>query len=278
MQKLRAIFGGSSPIAVTALLSVVLLMSVTAVRITLALKPPAKEAPIVVAAAAAVASSTQDDSFSQQSRLLLGQTDITDTGAATSTDHLSLIGPMIAGEMLGSYARIKDSGQSYTKEDLRSAAEKIAEHVKAVVAFDAFSNSDFATDDDSSTERVRVYRDDLQNAFKPLARIPSAEYVIYAHYVETSDPKYLTELKDAAEAYRVSANAAAKIVVPRDAINYHREILNSLRAFASVLDGLASHGDDPFASVALLRTYNEKEQVVYDAFDGMRAYYAKKQL
>ena len=133
-------------------------------------------------------------------------------------------------------------------------------------------------DADSSIDRVRSYRDDLQAALKPLSSIPSAEYVIYGHYVETSDPVYIQQLKDAAEAYRVSANNASRIVVPRDAINYHRDMLNSLRAFASVLDGLASHGDDPFASVALLRTYNEKEKGIFDAFDRMRAYYGKKEL
>jgi hypothetical protein len=218
------------------------------------------------------------DSFDQQSMVLLGMSDSTDLDATTTNDHLSLIGPMIAGEMLGTYARILDSGQDYTKEDLREAAARIADRMKAAVAYDAFENSDFTVDPDSSTERVRVYRDQLQEAFKPLSSIPSAEYVIYGHYVETSDPKYLTQLRDAAAAYRASADAGAQIRVPQDAINYHRELLNSLRAFAAVLDGLVSHGDDPYASVALLRTYNEKEQGIYDSFDRMRSLFARKSL
>ena len=223
VQKLRAIFGGFSPIAVTALLSIVLLVSVTAVRVTLALRPAAPQTPgAEVAAAGSPATGTDLDSFDQQSMILLGQTDATDMDATTTTDHLSLIGPMIASEMLGSYARIRENGDDYTKEDLRNAAAKIAEHMKAAVAYDAFENTDFATDPDSSTGRVRTYRDELQTALKPLDAIPSAEYVIYGHYVETNDPKYLEQLKDAANAYRISADAASRVVVPRDALNYHR--------------------------------------------------------
>ncbi|MBP9757940.1 MAG: hypothetical protein KBD06_05035 [Candidatus Pacebacteria bacterium] len=277
MQKLRAVFGGFSPIAITAMLSVALLISVTTARVVIALRPASAET-VPTALAALTASSSEEILFAQQQMLLLGESDLTDMRATSTTDHLSLIGPMIAAEILGTYAQIRDSGEEYTKEDLRSAAAKIAEHMKAVVAYAPFDNSDFKTDSDSSTERVRSYRDDMVNALKPLSSIPSAEYVIYGHYVETSDPIYIQQLKDAAESYRQSANNAALIVVPRDAVNYHRDLLNSLRAFASVLDGLASHGDDPFASVALLRTYNDKEKGIYDAFDNMRAYYGKKEL
>jgi hypothetical protein len=281
VQKLRAVFGGFSPIAVTALLSIALLLSVSVVRITLALRPAPAEPAVVAAVDATTPSDTTPvplDSFDQQSMFLLGMSDSTDLDATTTNDHLSLIGPMIAGEMLGTYARILDSGQDYTKEDLRQAAARIAERMKAAVAYDAFENSDFTIDPDSSAERVRVYRDQLQEALKPLSSIPSAEYVIYGHYVETSDPKYLTQLTDAAAAYRASADAGAQIRVPQDAINYHRELLNSLRAFAAVLDGLVSHGDDSYASVALLRTYNEKEQGIYDSFDRMRSLFARKSL
>ena len=276
MQQLRAIFGGFSPIAITAILSVVLLVTVATARVVIALRPPQLEAPAITRATL-VASTSEETLFSQQQMLLLGQTDSTDTNASSTTDHLSLIGPMIAGEILGSYSVIREK-TDYTKDDLRSAAAKIAEHMKAAVAYDVFENGDFKTVSDTSTERVRAYRDELQNALTPLSSISGAEYETYGRYVETSDPKYLVQLKSAAEAYRVSANNAAKITVPRDSINYHRELLNSLRAFSSVLDGLAAHGNDPFASVALLRTYNEKEQEIFDSFNGMRGYYAKKSL
>ncbi len=276
VQKLRAIFGGSSPIAVTAFLSVLVLVCVSTARVVAFLRPPV--ALETALAASQTSTPSSDDAQWQQEMLLLGLATSTDADmTATSTDHLSMIGPMIAGQILDTYSQITANG-NYTQQDLRTAAEKIAVYMKAAVSYDAFENSDFKTDADVSSTGVRAYRDNLLKALEPISSIPGAEYEIYGRYVETSDPKYLVQLKDAANTYRTAAANAAAIRVPSDAINYHREVLNSLRAFASVLDGLADHADDPFASVALLRTYNEKEQGIHDSYDRMRSYYAKKSL
>ncbi len=278
MQKLRGILGGSSSIAVTATLSILLLGGVSVARIIALIRPP------VASPIAAIASSTpsQKDLSDgtpdlQQALLLLGKTTSTDSSATTSTDHLAMIGPMIKGELFGSYSAIRANG-AYTQDDLRTAAEKIAVYLKAAVSYDMFKNGDFKTDPDVSTERVRTYRDNLLTALAPISSIPNAEYEIYGRYVETSDKKYLVRLKDAANSYRAAAKAGASLTVPSDAVNYHREVLNSLRAFSSVLDGLADHADDPFASVALLRTYNEKEQGIHDAYNALRSYFAKKSI
>lgn len=252
---------------------------VGAVRITLALRPTPTIEPKVASPSTIGDAPVDDyDSFDQQSMMLLGMTGMSEMDATTTTDHLALIGPMVASEILGTYARIRERGDNYTNEDLQAAGEKIAKHMKAIVAYDAFENDDFTTGDDTTSAGVRVYRDNLVAALKPIDAIGSAEYVIYGHYMETSDPKYLKQLQDASAAYRAATDAASKITVPRDAVNYHRDLLNSLRAFGSVLDGLVTHGEDPFASAALLRTYTEKEQQIADAYNRMRAYYAKKEI
>lgn len=273
MQKLRAVLGGFSPIAVTALLSVLVLGGVSIARVVTMLRPPVVEKNIAEAAAPEPVNSAAW----KQEMLLLGLSTDTDGDAATTTDHLAMIGPMIVGEILGSYDEIRANGD-YTKDDLRNAAAKISVYMKAAVSYDAFENSDFTTDADVSTERVSIYRDELVRALAPIDRIPGAEYEIYGSYVETSDPKYLQQLKDASSAYRTAAESASHIKIPSDAINYHRELLNSLRAFSSVLEGLSDHANDPFASVALLRTYNEKEKEIKDSYARMRSYYTKKSL
>jgi hypothetical protein len=274
VQKLRSIFGGFSPIAVTALFSALILGSVIVAETVALLRPqatpvaadetPATSTPVVAA----------DD---LQQLLLLGLATSTDASATSTNDHLSIIGPMVSAEIIGSYEALVESG-SYTKEDLRNAGAQIAANMKAAVTYEAFRNTDFKTDPDVSVERVRTYRDDLQRTLAPLSAIPGAEYEIYAQYVQTNDPKYLMELKDAANTYRTVANAAAALTIPRDSIDYHRDLLNSLRAFAPVLDGLVDYSTDQFASLALLRTYNEKEQGIYNAFNRMRSYYGKKGL
>lgn len=275
VQKLRAIFGGFSPIAVTALLSVIILGSVAIARTVAVLFPPAVQIASAEASAATSTPAVSPDAL--QELLLLGLATSTDAAAAAGTDHLSMIGPMVVGQILGTYNALRESG-AYTTDDLRDAATEIAESMKAAVSYEPFENDDFKTSSDVSAERARSYRDDLQRTLAPLSAIPGAEYEIYGRYVETHDQTYLLQLKDAAHTYRTVANSAAALTIPRDAITEHRDLLNALRAFSSVLDGLTDHADDPYASVALLRTYTEKEQVLYEAFNHMRSYYAKKEL
>ncbi len=276
MQKLRLLFSGLSPIAVTALLSVLVLAGVSIVRVITIMRPPAT--PVVATAAAEAASSDPEVTADWvQELMLLGLIDASDAPAATSTDHLAMIGPMIMGEIYGSYSALKERG-NYTKDDLQAAAARISESMKAAIAYEAFKTSDFTIDSDTSQKRVGAYRDELLVALAPISSIQEAEYVTLSRYVETKDPAYLSQLKDAARAYQAATERASIIIVPKDAVTYHRDVLNALRGFSAVLDGMTDHAEDPFASVALLRAYAEKEQGIKASYDQLRAYYANKAL
>lgn len=258
----------------TAFLSVLILGGVSLSRAVAYFHPPA-DAVVAVAPAEDADDTPELTAEMLQEMILLGLTDASDAPAATSSDHLALIGPMVLGEIYGAYSALRETGD-YTNEDLQAAAEQIAITLKAAVAYDTFENSDFTTDSDTSPARVRIYRDQLLVALEPVESIPEAEYMILGRYTETRDTKYLTQLRDAAAAYRAAAERGAIIAVPKDAVDTHRDILNALRAFASVLDGMAGHADDPFASIALLRSYTEKESGIRDAYERMRSYYASK--
>lgn len=273
VHKVRSIFGSFSPIAITAMLSIVALVGVGAWKIQLAFQPAA-----VVAAAETEPVPTDEEITAewQQEMLLLGIETEIDPSAPSTVDPLALIAPAVAGQLLGSYAALAESGD-YTQEDLAAAADRIAPYVKAAVTYKTYEISEFATDADISEERVRMYREELLKSLAPLNDI-SAEYETYGRYVETSDPQYLKQLQSAASIYRTAADDAARIVVPRDAVNYHKTVLNSLQYFAAAIEGLATHADDPFASVALLRTFGEAEAKIAASYSDMKAYYDKKSL
>jgi len=102
------------------------------------------------------------------------------------------------------------------------------------------------------------------------------EYEIFAYYVSTKDKKNLEKLRAAAQNYRAAAGATAHVVPPKDALNEHLGILNSTEEFAATLDVLVANADDPFASVAALRTYNQAEADVLDSFSALAKYYREK--
>jgi hypothetical protein len=211
----------------------------------------------------------------QQELTLLGLSDEYDPNATSTDDAIDMIGPIVMAQLIGSYAGLQEDG-TYSSAAASSIANDIAGNVRATISYKTYSLADLATDSDTSHARMLEYRSDLRDALDPLLKNAEAEFAVYARYVETSDPTYLDELAATASNYRAAAEATASVTVPRDAVNYHLAILHAMQQFASVLDSLATHADDPLASVALLRSYNTAEEGMFTSFNNLSAYYGQK--
>jgi hypothetical protein len=178
-------------------------------------------------------------------------------------------------QLLGAYVQIRQGG-AYTPNQGQKAAEALAPYVRAPIEFTSYQTSDIQTDSDISYKRMLAYRSDLRASLAPLLKNTKPEYAIFALYASTKDPKYLSELKSVAENYRDASGATARVIAPSDAVPYHIAILNALQEFAATLDAMATHADDPFASVALLRTYDQAESDVLTSFNALATYYKSK--
>jgi hypothetical protein len=211
----------------------------------------------------------------QQVMALLGIATSSNPSATSSSDSIAMIGPMVVAELVGQYAGLQDQG-TYSQRSGEQAASSIAPNIRATVSYKTYALGDIKTDSDTSYQRMLTYRSDLRIALAPLLQNTSSELDLYGKYIETSDPTYLIELSAAAKNYHVAAESAAALTVPRDAVNYHRDILNAMQEFAGMLDALAAHPGDVLASVALLRTYNQAEADMYTSFNALPAYYGQK--
>jgi len=191
-------------------------------------------------------------------------------------DGLSNIGENVVGALVGSYAALAQSG-GYSAKSGAEVAEDIAQSLRATISYPTFTSADLKTDTDTSHARMLVYRADMRVALEPLLKNKEYELSNFALYIETSDKKYVDSLKRAAENYREAIDSAAKVAVPRDAIAQHVEILNALSEFGATLEKMARHGDDAFAAVALLRTYDDAERRMFNSFDALARYSNQKQ-
>lgn len=258
---------------VAATLSILALVGVSAWKVMSLTRADAVAAPIAVEDAA-----PGDESIGaewQQELTLLGLSDEHDPNATSTGDTIDMIGPVVMAQLIGSYAGLQEDG-TYSPAAALSVADDIAGNVRATVSYKTYSLADLTTDNDTSHARMLEYRSDLRDALDPLLKNAEAEFAVYARYVETSDPAYLDELSMMATNYRAAAEATASVAVPRDAVNYHLAILHAMQQFASVLDSLATHADDPLASVALLRSYNTAEKAMFTSFNNLSAYYGQK--
>lgn len=211
----------------------------------------------------------------QQEMILLGLATSTTPSATSSDDTIAMIGPMVAAQLAGRYAGIQDAG-SYSQNTLDSAAESIATNVRASISYKTYAAADIKIDADTSYARMLTYRADLREALAPLLDNSTPELELFARYMESGDASYLTQLDSAAKNYRAAIANTAAVTVPKDAVNYHRAVLNAMGQFASTIDALAAHGSDTLASAALLRTFNTSEQDMYIAFNALAAYYTQK--
>ena len=231
--------------------------------------------PVYVATTAYSSSQASDDAVQQQEAVVLGLASSADPSATSSVDTVAMIGPMVMAQLAGQYMGMQDSG-SYSAQAGEQAAQDIAGNIRATISYKVYGVSDIKTDTDTSYARMLTYRSDLREALAPLLKNTSPELELFARYIETSDPIYLTRLTEAAQNYRSAIANVALVVVPRDAVNYDRSILNAMGQFAGTLDQMATHGTDTLASAALLRAYNTAEQDMYTSFNALSAYYGQK--
>lgn len=199
----------------------------------------------------------------------------TDTDTDSDADGISNIGENVMGALVGSYATLVENG-SYTWEEGEKIAEDIAGSLKASVSYVVYSESDLKTDTDTSYDRMLTYRNDLRIALEPLLKNPGYELNIFANYIESRDKKFLDQLTVSSQNYRSAIANTANVVVPEDAVSEHVGILNALSEFASVVARMTEYADDPFASAALLRTYNETESRLFSSFDALATYEKQK--
>jgi len=263
-----------SPISITAALSVVALLGVITWKVTAPLLSGNQE----TTAATTVIEGEKGVSGGadwQQEMVLLGLATTSENMSASDTDPVAMIGPIVVAQLVGQYAGLVDAG-SYTKAAGEAAALSIAENMRGVIAYKTYEVSEIKTDANISHARMLTYRSDLRDALAPLLLNTESEFEIYAKYIETSDAAHLVTLQEVAKKYREAAKNTAAMVIPRDAVNYHRDILNAMEQFAATLDAMARNADDAFGSVALLRNYNSAEQKMFISFDALGSYYGQK--
>lgn len=187
-------------------------------------------------------------------------------------DGLSNIGQNVLGILVGSYITLKDTGE-YTPAQGAEIAHSIAEDLRANISFRLYGATDIKTDTDISLSRLLEYRNDMRMAFEPLLENSEYELELLGGYLETKDPAYLAELQNAVRNYRLATENVTKVLVPENAAIYHIGVLNALSEFEATLTQITKYVEDPFASAALLRTFNTAEEKMFTSFDALAGYF-----
>lgn len=258
---------GFSPIFITAAVSIVALLAVVMWQMNRTLTTTGTPAALVP--------TTGTSTVAPPVFTTINEASASDT-AATSSDPLSELGTAVINQLSNAYVQMQEAG-AYSTSTVLAMGQSLAPYVAANVSYPTFSSADIQTDTDTSYTRMLQYRSDLRTALAPLLKNTEPEYAIFAQYVDTKDVTYLTKLQTIAQNYRTAASNTARVVVPEDAVPFHLAILDAMEEFASTLDAMIAHAGDPFASVALLRGYNQAESDMLNSFNTLTTYYKGKQ-
>lgn len=197
--------------------------------------------------------------------------------SSSSTGALTPLGATVFGKLASTYSDMQQKG-TYTADAGASAANTIASTLNPTVVYHIFTAPELTIDSDTSKARTMVYRSTLRDSLSPLLKNADFELDTFGKFVETKDPKYLDDLRAAADNYRMAIAATAKVSVPGDAIAQHLSMLNALSKFTSVLDALIQNAHDPFATAVTLKAFVAAEGDMVLAFDGIGRYAAQKLL
>src|SRR3989338_7411957 len=260
---------GLSSIAATAVLSVALLLTVILWQTNATLSEKNR------ALHAIAQYSYTDNQSGAENPETVGEGNAPESASVQDPNDLSRIGTNAFGELIGTYVDLKQSG-AYSPSAGERIANNAASSVDGPVAYAQFVKSEIKTDEDTSYKRMLVYRSDMRTAFLPLLENTEPEFAVFAHYVETGDKSSLAKLETISERYQKAALSAENVVVPKDAVKYHTDVVNSLLQFSATLLQMVKYADDPMASLALLRTYNEAELDVFNSFNALAAYQKNK--
>jgi hypothetical protein len=268
---------GTSPILVTAALSIAALVSVAGFRVGTMLQTPVATTPrIPVEAPTYVAIEDSDGNGvpDWQDELARAGINFSTTTKDATTSPTSSMTAAIAQTLYGGYLSLKQSGD-YSPDRAAALAETVASNIRAPEMFTPHTVDELQLTKDVSETRILEYRSDMRTATAPLVNDEPPELDLVAQYLLSKDASWLIRLAEAATRYRETEKNMLALTVPSDAAPEHLRVLNALGAYAATLEALSEPVSDSLGSVALIKSLNEGEAEILYASDALAKYYVR---
>ncbi len=177
----------------------------------------------------------------------------------SSTEDGPSITGSIGARIASQVASLKENGE-YTPEKGLAIADAVLNEVSATASFTPYPESSFAPTVPPTADNVRTYSSVMQTALSPLTELPGTDFILFANYLYSGKTDSLDEMRRRATLYSSIARSLILIRAPRDIATDHQRLANGLLYFQSVTTQMTQRADDPLATLALIRAYNEAER------------------
>jgi hypothetical protein len=191
------------------------------------------------------------------------------TTAVAGTEKIPTATGAVTERLVQQYLYLKDTN-AYTDERGERLGRSLAENVYVRTPFTPYTMDSVKTGALTRTE----YRNVMRTALSPLLTLSEPDFVTYARFIDTKDQSLLKVLQGRAQIYKEVGAELTRLRVPAEALSSHVDTANAISYYGTVLDAMVVHQDDPIASMALLREYNEAEQYLGTALSLVSRYYS----
>lgn len=192
----------------------------------------------------------------EQRTLMASATDMLDTDspewqALPYTDKVSQ-------SVLTQYLALKQSGSPVTVSSMLSLLQNIPSYEKPALEVRVYTETDILISNNTGTAALRTYGNDLGSLLVvPEGETPQNELAALHSFVQTGDGAALREsLTDVLQRYDAVISGMRLISVPKDLVEKHLALMNSLSRVQTDLEALRGAGEDPLLALSVVQTYN----------------------
>ena len=181
-------------------------------------------------------------------------------------------------DVMSQYLSLKGGGKEVSTEDLNSIVEKtLTNPTYTKVEGAKYLTSNLKIDNENNPATVKNYKllmaDYIRKGF---AQVKDDPYVIIINSTKSKKESDIAKLDPIIKVNKTVINQMLNITVPREAVSFHLNLLNSLSNTLADLESIRVLFSDPVRSLAGINSFDEHRTSLVASINAISLYLAKK--
>jgi hypothetical protein len=171
------------------------------------------------------------------------------TNSATSTKKDLTISQEFSHTFFAEFMALKQSGKELDKATEQKFVSSMLQRGVLAIEPSLYQDKDISITEDTSTESLRKYGNDVAAVFKNYAIMSKNEGVIVRDSLEKQKPEMLKELDPIINSYGNILKYLRLVTVPRTVKDTHLELINSVSKLLFSVQAMRQAYEDPLVSL-----------------------------
>ena len=181
----------------------------------------------------------------------------------TSTD-------LLGRDFFARYMELRQIGGANDKTSQEDLVTEVLRNGVMMTTPKTYTVVDILTKEDSSSESLRKYGNDVGSIIKKYSVVSRNEAVIAKDAMDKENMKILEELDPIVKSYKNTLAALLKVQAPTSISKSHLELVNAMSSMVFIAEGLRKSGVDPLAGIQAVARYAATAQQFASAINNIK--------